>query len=116
MTKKDFKLYRLKEFGTLSTTDNILNYYPLDTFETISSEDIYFCDIKVADTLIDKSYDCFTYSALKNIQELLLGKSITSTIPNGKNTTVGIVYDAQIKEIHSTDSPVLGCEKTVSKA
>ena len=110
MTKKDFKLYRHKEFGTLSTTDNILNYYPLDTFETISSEDIYFCDIKVADTLIDKSYDCFTYSALENIQELLLGKSITSTIPNGKNTTVGIVYDAQIKEIHSTDSPVLGCE------
>ena len=110
MTKKDFKLYRHKEFGTLSTTDNILNFYPPDTFETISSEDIYFCDIKVADNLIDESYDCFAYLALENIQELLLGKSITFITPNGKSTTVGIVYDAQIKRIRSTDTPVSGWE------
>ena len=105
MIKKDFRLYRHKKFGTLSTTDDILKYYPPDTFETISSKDIYFCDIKVTDNLIDESHECFTCSTLENIQELLLGKSITSTIPNGKSTTVGIIYDAQIREFRSVNAP-----------
>ena len=116
MTKKDFKLYRHKDFGTLSTTDDILNYYPSDTFETISSEDIYFCDIKVTDNLIDESHECFTCSALENIQELLLGKSITSIIPNGKSTTVGIVYDAQIREFRSVNTPFSSYELIASVA